>query len=201
MSQLNQQLYVEETYGADIAALVQVLEVLGISVIKSLPPPKESCYVLVDIQRRRERCNNRFYAWYETRAELDVRGVFIGLAGDGDDAPIPGAYQIKAEHALLGVLEALAQTPRAISAESLQHQRLSSQQRQTNQLIHDLTAVSEWSNLSPETTREMLTTTSNLVTNQNLKSILENLIDEVIKAPPEQTRDILKRQLTTLENG
>jgi hypothetical protein len=201
MGQRIQQLYVEGSFGADIAALVQALEGLGVSVVKSPPPIAKPCYVIVDIGRRMERVNNWIDAWYEVRAELNVRATFIGLVTDRDATSVPGAYQMKAWNAVLGVLEALALTPRAISIETLQHQRQSSRQRQADRLIHDLRPLVELSTLSPEIARGTLLASWNQITNCDLKSILENLIDEAMKTQSSaQLQDILKRQLTTLED-
>lgn len=201
MGQRIQQLYVEGSFGADIAALVQALEGLGVSVVKSPPPIAKPCYVIVDIGRRMEQVNNWIDAWYEARAELNVRATFIGLVTDRDATPVPGVCQIKAWNAVLGVLEALALPPRAISPETLQHQRQSSRQRQANRLIHDLRTLVELSVLSPEVARGTLMAAWNQVTHYDLKSLLENLIDEVMKTQSSvRLRDILKRQLTTLED-
>jgi hypothetical protein len=200
MSRRHAQLYVEESYGVDIAALLQALDGLGVPVIESVPPVAKPCYIIIDIERRRTRAANWIDAWYEARAELNVRGTLIGLVTGID--PVPGTYQIEAWNAVPGVIEALAQIPRAISLEVLEHQRESSQQRQTNRVIHDLRALLESSNLSAAGVRGTLAATWNQVTPRDLKQLIESLMDEVENANrPALLRDILKRQLTTLEDA
>lgn len=202
MSRRHPQLYVESRYGVDIAALLQALEALGISAIHSLPPVAKACYVIIDIERRRESIINWIDAWYEARAELNVRATLLGLVTDDDATPVPGVYQVKAWHAVPEILEALARIPRAISPEDLEHQRQSSRQRQTTRVVHDLRALVELPVLNHEAARRTLMTIWGQVTHGELKDSLEILMDEVRKTTtPALLRDILKRQLTTLEDA
>jgi hypothetical protein len=202
MGRRHPQLYVESQYGVDIAALLQVLEALGVSAIHSLPSVEKACYVIIDIERRRERLINWVDAWYEARTELNVRATLIGLVTGGDAAPVPGAFQIKAWNAVPGVLQALARIPRAISLEDLEHQRQSSRQRQAVRVVHDLRFLVELPVLNREAARRALMTTWGHVTHGDLKAILEILMDEVGETmTPALLRDILKRQLTTLEDA
>jgi hypothetical protein len=194
-------LYAEEHSGSDLTALIKVLGCMGIVVIRSLPTPAEACYVLVDIERRRQDVNNWLDAWYAVRADLNVRATLIGLVTDKELTPVPGAYPIRAWNALPELLNILSQIPKAISPELLAHQTQSSRHRQTDRLIHDLRFLVAASGLSSEEVHRRLTTTQNAVIHSDLRSLLAELINEVDQSLSRESLEyILKRQLTTLED-
>lgn len=196
--------YCESPHNADVAALLQVMALLGVEVRLMLPPNgSDDAYVVLDMGARGSMYDEESApreVWHVARADFARAFVAVGLVLHAQADPPPGAVPVPALRCMPTLYALSARRPRHISPQALREQLMEAKKAQTRSVLHFLeNAIG----LQPPVKGEVLYAleqTARALSHPDLVGGLRILQAEIERSSPQGLRDVLVAYKNLLES-
>lgn len=201
MREAGVKVYCESPHGADVAALLRVVALLGVEVVPALPPDDDA-YLVLDMGARGSMYDEGSApreGWLAARAEYSHAFVTIGLVLDTRTSPPPGAVAVPALRCMPTLCALAARHPRRISPQALREQSMDAKKAQTRSVLHFLEGVLGERQSAKAEVLDALDRTAGALTHPDLRKSLDRLRGEVELSRPEGLQDILAGYKKLLE--
>lgn len=197
------EVYRESPHGADVAALLQVIALLGVEVRPAMPPAgSDDAYVVLDMGARGSMYDEESApreVWHAARAEFSRAFTAVGLVLDAQADPPPGAVPVPALRCMPALCVLSGRRPRRISAQALREQLMEAKKAQTRSVLHFLeNSIRPQRPVKGEVLDALERTTRGL-THPALVEGLHRLRAEINRSSPEGLRDVLVGYKNLLE--